>query len=170
MAEHSKVDPPLDIELPITPMLDLAFQVLLFFILTYHPSQLEGQMELSLPDAAQAQAANPKDARPDASMQGEPELPSEITVVVKTQLDGTHNGGISRISVQERSGTKDVPNLDELRKYLEQARKGLTNQDDIKIQADSALKYAAVMEVMDACNRARFRNVNLGPPADLGAN
>jgi len=164
MAYKRPADPPLDVDLPITPMLDLAFQVLLFFILTYHPSQLEGQMEMTLPDAAKAQAANPKDAKD--SMPGDLELPAEITVVVKTQHDGTHDGGISQITVQEPAGPKDVSDLKELRKYLSGIRKGLTNQDDIKLQADSSLRYAYVMEVMDTCTRAGFRNVGFGPPAD----
>src|SRR5947207_2085199 len=38
-----------EVELPITPMLDMAFQLLTFFLFTYHPSALEGQMELALP-------------------------------------------------------------------------------------------------------------------------
>jgi biopolymer transport protein ExbD len=168
MASRAKPDPALEVELPITPMLDLAFQVLLFFIMTYHPSQLEGQMDLTLPDAAQAKAASPAEARPDQSAPGELELPSEITVLVKTQHDGVHDGGISQISVQERQGTKDFPGLEELRKYLAEARSGLGNQNDIKIQADSALRYAFVMQIMDMCTRAGFRNVSFGPPPDLG--
>ena len=31
-----------EIEIPITPMLDMAFQLLTFFILTYHPAQPRG--------------------------------------------------------------------------------------------------------------------------------
>ena len=54
-----------DMNRVITPMLDLAFQVLLFFIFTYHPSQVEeGQMDLTLPDAAKAQAETPQQANP----------------------------------------------------------------------------------------------------------
>jgi biopolymer transport protein ExbD len=166
MPVRRNIDAPLEVDVPITPMLDLAFQVLLFFILTYHPSQLEGQMDMTLPDAAQAQAATLQDARPDLSMQGDLELPAEITVLVKTQ-PGTSGGAISRISIQERQGTKDVSAQEELRKYLEETRKGLSNQNDIKVQADSELKYESVMEIMDVCTRAGFRNVSLGPPADL---
>jgi biopolymer transport protein ExbD len=154
----------------ITPMLDLAFQVLLFFILTYHPSQLEeGQIDLTLPDAAQAQAASPRDASPDPSLPGDLELPSEITVLVKTQHDGSDRGDISLISVQERQGSHNEPSPEALRKYLVEARTGLSNQNDIKIQADKGLKYAYVMEIVDMCNRAGFRNVSFGPPPDLQA-
>jgi biopolymer transport protein ExbD len=152
----------------ITPMLDLAFQVLLFFIMTYHPSQLEeGQMDLSLPDAAQTQAAKPEQVDPAMSMPGDLELPAEITVVVKTQHGATDQGGISEIVVQESQGPHPVANAEALRKYLQGARSALSNQRDIKIRADSKLKYAYVMEVMDMCTRAGFTNVSFGPPPDL---
>jgi biopolymer transport protein ExbD len=170
MAVRREKDAGVEVEINrvITPMLDLAFQVLLFFILTYHPSQLEeGQIDLTLPDAAQAQAASPRDAPPDPSLPGDLELPSEITVLVKTQHDGSQLGGISRISVQERQGSHDEPNSEALRKYLVGARTGLSNQNDIKIQADKGLRYAYVMEIVDVCNRAGFHNVSFGPPPDL---
>jgi biopolymer transport protein ExbD len=179
MAVRTKPDPPLDVDLPITPMLDLAFQVLLFFILTYHPSQFEGQMDLALPDIGQAKAASPKDAKPEQAGPGELELPSEITVFVKTEHGGSNDGDITQISVQERQGTKEIPSQKEgtkpipdlkaLRSYLEKARGELSNQDDIKIQADSMLKYKFVMEVMDVCTQAGFRSVGFGPPPDLAA-
>jgi biopolymer transport protein ExbD len=172
MARDRKVDPPLDVDLPITPMLDLAFQVLLFFILTYHPSQLEGQMDLTLPDMALAQAASPMDAKD--SLPGNLELPAEISVVVKSKHDGSHDGNISQISVQDPAGERDIASaekdiaaaLDDLRKYLITARRGLTNQNDIKLLADSEIRYFRVMEVMDACTRAGFKNVGFGPPPD----
>src|SRR5436309_14971433 len=108
-----------DINRVITPMLDLAFQVLLFFIFTYHPSQVEeGQMNMTLPDAAKAQAETPQQANPKDSMPGEPELPSEVTVNVKTQQDEKASGKISQISVQDKVSKKDVANPRELLAYL----------------------------------------------------
>lgn len=168
MAHHYKAEPSLEVELPITPMLDLAFQVLLFFILTYHPSQLEGQMDLSLPDLAQAKAATPQEAQPEKSSTGELELPAEITVILRSRRDGTRDGTISQISVQEKAGAKDVSDKDALRRYLEKAREGLANQNDIKIEADSSIKYSAVIDIMDICTQAGFRNVGFGRPPDLG--
>src|SRR6516165_8904541 len=102
---RSEASVEVDINQVITPMLDMAFQIFAFFIVIYHPSQLEGQLLLNLPDVAQAKAAKPEDARPDQSMPGELELPAEITVVAKTRRpDGTQDGSISQISVQEQLG------------------------------------------------------------------
>src|SRR5947209_14965618 len=46
--------PLVDPDLPITPMLDMSFQLLSFFILTFHPMPTEGQLSVNLPkiDAA----------------------------------------------------------------------------------------------------------------------
>ncbi len=171
MATRRRADEGLDVDLQrvITPLLDVAFQIFAFFIVTFHRSELEGQMLLNLPDAAQAKAQTIEQAKPDQSMTGELELPSEITVIVRTQRGATIDGTISEISVQERSGTKPIVNQKVLGKYLEQARVGLSNKSDVKIQADSGLKYAYVMEIMDICTRAGFRNVGFAPPPDLGA-
>src|SRR5260370_39151555 len=124
--EDPSIDP--DMNRGVVLMLDLPFQVLLFFILTYHPSQLEeGQMDLSLPDAAQAQAANPKDAKPDASIAGDLELPAEITVFVKTQHDDRALGRISLITEEHRVKKQDLETPESLRRYLETIRSDSIN-------------------------------------------
>src|SRR5438876_1342075 len=100
-----KAEPSMSVEINkvITPMLDMAFQIFAFFIVIYHPSQLEGQLLLSLPDAAQSKAAKPEEAQAERSMTGELELPAELTVLVKTKRpDGSQDGGITQVSVQER--------------------------------------------------------------------
>src|SRR5260370_9805640 len=179
MAIMRRSEASMDVEINkvITPMLDMAFQIFAFFLVIYHPSQLEGQMLLNLPDAAEAKAAKPEDARPDQSMTGELELPAEISVIAKTKRpDGTQDGSITQISVQERLGTKDVisqeqgstevPNLDPLRKHLQSVRDSLSNQNDIKIEAESGLRYEYVMQIMDMCTHAGFKNVGFAPPPD----
>jgi len=40
-------------DLPITPMLDMSFQLLSFFIMTFHPTATEGQIAMTLPPAVE---------------------------------------------------------------------------------------------------------------------
>jgi biopolymer transport protein ExbD len=167
MAYKPRREPVLDVELPITPMLDLAFQVLLFFILTYHPSQLEGQLELVLPDAAEGKAVTAVETSPSMEPT-EPQLPAEVAVVVRTHHDGDNIGSISQISVESPQSTRDVERRD-LRTFLQKLRPGLTNQTDVKVQGESALKTAFLIEIMDECMRAGFKNVSFGKPPDLAA-
>src|ERR1043166_8025317 len=44
--DHST--PGVNLSLIVTPMLDMSFQILAFFIMTYHPSALEGHIPGSL--------------------------------------------------------------------------------------------------------------------------
>jgi biopolymer transport protein ExbD len=179
MAGKRKIEQGVDVEINkvITPMLDMAFQIFAFFIVIYHPSQLEGQMLLHLPDLAEAKAAKPEEARPEQSMPGDLELPAEVTVIARTtRPDGIQDGSITQVSVQERLGTKDIikadqgskeiPSLDGLRQYLQSIRSGLSNQHDIRIEAESGLRYEYVMQIIDLCTRAGFKNVGFAPPPD----
>ena len=157
---------PVDVDLPITPMLDLAFQVLLFFILTYHPSDMEGQVEMSLPDLAQAKAAKPENVKPNATAKGELELPAEVTVLLYVRRDASRNGSLGRIVVREKQGDKEIADTKSLEKYLVKIRPDLANTHDIKLAGDSDLKNGITMEMMDVCTRAGFTNIALGRPID----
>lgn len=159
-----------EVELPITPMLDMAFQLLTFFIFTYHPSALEGQMELSLPGAGEAKARDVKDVDPNKISDPEIETPAQVMVVVKSQRDGVHDGVISQITVDGLSKTT-VGGLRELKELLAKLKghEELTNREGVRIQADSTLKWSCVVDVMDACKQAGFTNVGFSPPADLPA-
>lgn len=169
-SRRHKAEDALGVVLPITPMLDMAFQLLTFFIFTYHPSALEGQMELLLPSEPATQAQKPEEVSPSAKADKNPELeiPADLTVVVRTQLDGTRKGTISALSVQDRAGSAAVGDLKELKDYLQKARENLTAKDSIKIQGDGRLKWGEVVQVMDVCRRAGFENVSFVPPPDFG--
>jgi biopolymer transport protein ExbD len=170
MFRRRQAEPGPEVEVPITPMLDMAFQLLMFFILTYRPSMLEGHMALSLPAEADAKAATPAEVDPKTSAPEElVELPAELTVIVKMQEGADTNRSVSQLLVQERAGTKEFQSQDELRRYLQSARTGLSNQNDIKIQADARLRYASVVQIMDACTKAGFSNVGFAQPLNLSA-
>src|SRR5436305_10479948 len=111
MARRRHAEPAPGIVLPITPMLDMAFQLLTFFIFTYHPSALEGHMDLTLPAAGEAKAKDQKDVDPTKSSDTELELPSQITVVVKGDAQGL--GEIGELLVQQPAGDVRMPDKEE---------------------------------------------------------
>ncbi|HTU92836.1 MAG TPA: biopolymer transporter ExbD [Gemmataceae bacterium] len=152
--------------LPVTPMLDMAFQLLAFFVMTYHPSDLEGQMELSLPSEAISQAQSPEDIKPDAAVDKDQDLKlaANLTVIVRTQRDNVNNGLISGLALQDDAGPRPVDTLDKLREELKTRRGTVENKENIKIQADSKLKWEEVINVMDICQQAGFKNVSFVTP------
>jgi biopolymer transport protein ExbD len=169
MARRHKGDPPGDVVLAITPMLDLTFQLLFFFIVIYHPSALEGQMDMALPAHSENKAEKPEDVlKPNESNQ--PELPADLTILLKTQNGGEQTGLITQIIVRDRAGDTNIPvddKFEALEKYLGKAKEGLTNKEDIKIEGDSRLKWFYIVKVMDVCRKAGFK-IGFGPPPDMG--
>jgi len=167
---RSQADSGTRVTLPITPMLDMTFQLLFFFIMNFNPADLEGEMNMSLPVDAEKQAHKAEDVKKDSKTDKnpEPEFPSDLTVKVRTQLDGVNDGEISDIAVRNIEGKEEpVGNIDGLKKYLNDKRESLTNKDAVKVQGDGKLKVRSVMKVMDACRQVGFKNVSFVPPDDL---
>src|SRR5215207_9865105 len=136
---HAKQDPS-KIVLPITPMLDMSFQLLFFFIVNFNPADLEGAVDMALPSDAETAAKKKEDVNPmkGAEKDPTPEFPSDLTVVVRTQMDGINDGEISAISVRNLEGKEDqitgrLSAVDGLKKYLAEKRQGLTNKEGVKL-------------------------------------
>lgn len=164
MAHGRSRNPAVEVELPVTPMLDMTFQLLIFFILTFRPQAMEGQVSFSLPSPGEFKT---HDVRPIEPPAPEVELPPDLTVVVKTVRDGVNDGAISQLLVRSRTGEQAVANLQGLGQHLRQLNPDrVEEQAAIQISADGTLKYACLMEVMDVCRKAGFR-VGFAPPADL---
>ena len=174
MLKHTRGDhgPGTSVQLAvvITPFLDMAFQLLFFFVLTFQPaSAMEGKMDFSLPAAGEAKAQRMEDVDPNKPSDADLALPAQITVLVKTIRDGVNDGNISALIVKSENGETAVPNLEALERFLKNKIEdaALSNKDDIKIEAESKLKYACVIDVMDACLRSGFKSVGFAPPPDL---
>src|SRR5260221_10265183 len=79
----------------ITPMLDMAFQLLTFFVFTYHPSQLEVQFPVSL---AAADPGGDKKPPPDKKPSPrEATLPPPSITVVARAADTKNKGYRGRL-------------------------------------------------------------------------
>ncbi len=161
-----------EVSLPITPMLDMAFQLLAFFVFTFNPSALEeGAIDLNLPATGMEKAAAPDQVKaPDSDT----ELPKDVDVTVRVTTPLNSPGDINQIMVEyQRPAAKvvipgDTPSemVENLRKHLSEKHGTLQNQDDIKIEADAKLKNGPLLRVVDACTLkgAGFKKVSFAPP------
>lgn len=154
---------PLEIVLPITPMLDMAFQLLAFFIFTFRPSNaLEGRMDMALPRAGTAKAAAPEQVDPFASSDTDIDKDAEVTVRVESA-----GGGIDKIGVADKAGSAEVNGKPGLKAKLEALKQGLGGSTGVRIEASSHLKYSCLVEIMDVCMAAGFTQIGFAPPPDL---
>lgn len=151
-----------EVELPITPMLDMTFQLLTFFLITYQPvSTVEAPLDFTLP----AVAAGNTDTVPADPTASELEVPATVVVVARASQGGDGAGGISDLSVRTPGGEHSVHSPLALRQHLERMlQKGDVRSTEIKLQADAALRYAFVVQVMDACRQSGFEQIGLAAP------
>jgi biopolymer transport protein ExbD len=131
----------MEVEVPITPMLDMAFQLLTFFILTYRPAPSEGQFSMNLLPAQAATDISKEQPKDDAT----PSLDASLRTL-KTVLKAGDGGLIGEITLAD----KPIQGMDELKKELE----GFVNDpilafDQALIKVDPQLKYSELMKVID---------------------
>jgi biopolymer transport protein ExbD len=167
---------------PITPMLDMTFQLLFFFLLNYHPQAQEGQMDLALPTEKPKVSRENTSSAPESSLSDEPDKlddPPEVTVIIKSvQGDASDEnvGQISAITVHLKEGDTpiEVPEggtvkdlLKALQDHLAKVRETVGNKTDIMMKGERKLKWQYVVKVRDACEKAGFTNAHFSAPSDL---
>src|SRR5262249_37068066 len=93
-------------------------------------------------------------------------FPSDLTVKVRTQLDGVNDGAISSLTIHNAQGKEQVVEggLPGLKAQLAQMRADLQEKNNVKVQGDAKLKVKNLLAVMDACKEAGFENVSMVPP------
>ena len=134
----------------IAPMLDMAFQLLTFFILTYRQMPSEGQFVMNLlpPQPATAIGAEaPTEAASD-------KLPASLRTL-PTVLTAGPGGVLSEIHVGEQAIPTDTAALEkELDKYFEDPNLPF---DQTLLKVDPNLKYSELMKVINAFSNAFAR-------------
>lgn len=145
-----------EITIPITPMLDMAFQLLTFFILTFHPMPSEGQFSMNLLPASPA--TDMKAAAEAATDSGTPASLKTLPTILRAGGGGM----LGRVSL----GEADVQGMDALKRELEAILKDPTLPfDQALIRVDPYLKYSELMQVIDVFSSLKLTKISF---AELG--
>ena len=148
------------LEIPVTPMLDMAFQLLTFFILTYHPMPSEGQFVMNLMPASPA--TDFRAAQEAQAAQADPNVPASLRTL-PTILRAGEAGSLGRVTL----GEIDVQGMDALARELETILKDPTLPfDQALIKVDPDLKYSELIQVIDVFSRLKVTKISF---AELGA-
>tara|TARA_R110002111_G_scaffold259308_1_gene329291 strand:- start:96477 stop:96890 length:414 start_codon:yes stop_codon:yes gene_type:complete len=119
-------------KLDLTPMIDIVFLLIIFFMVGTQFTEMERQYDIKLPTVT--------DAKPLTN------LPDDI--IVNVQQDG------------EISVNGEKKSLPELEQALELARQNFPGQS-VVIRGDSTGPYQNVMNILEICHRAKIRSVSL---------
>jgi biopolymer transport protein ExbD len=136
------------VDLNLAAMLDMAFQLLTFFILTFRPAPLEGRIDLRLPPPRTAVMGD----LPIGTDKDRVDPLADLTTLVIEVLSGD-DGTIGSMEV----GGRKVDGLAQLDRRLTRllADPGLPFQQ-VTIHVGSGLRYDALMNVIDVCSRQKL--------------
>jgi biopolymer transport protein ExbD len=145
--------PLLEPDLPITPMLDMSFQLMAFFLLTFRPMPVEAQMALALPkeDGGQSQVAPSIDPTED----------EELIV----QVYAADNGSLAGITAAPPTGSFSLgQDTGALFKYLQDkakaARLEKKSPPKLRLEIAERLNYQYVVKLIDEARRAGFDRIS----------
>lgn len=119
--------------LSMTPLIDVVFLLLIFFLVATRFEQEERDMDINLPRASQAQP----------TIAAQEEMFVNVTKEGQFVVDG-----------EELS-------LDSLQEKLVRAYRSNPGQQRVIIRADRDSRTAHLVAVMDACNKANIRNYSV---------
>jgi biopolymer transport protein ExbD len=136
------------VELNLAAMLDMAFQLLTFFILTFKPGPTESQIDLLLPPPSPITNINAGAPAGDSVDELQP-ITGLATLVVS--VFPAPDGTIGSLAVGQENVPVD-PALEGLKAELRMVFGGPGSEyDQVIIQAGSTLNYAELMRVLEVC-------------------
>ena len=124
------------IVLQMTPMIDIVFQLLVFFVFTFKIVLPEGDFNIRMPSSSASQSSEPSE-----------------TPLLQVKLRATPSGELAGVQLGDLSFTGEAPFL-----QLHEAIRGMINDaggpgstdQEVEIEADYDLKYRYAMNAMTA--------------------
>jgi biopolymer transport protein ExbD len=130
---------PSKVEIPMAPMIDIVFQLLIFFMLNLKIVAPEGNFNVNMP------IGTPAAASPD-----EPQIPD-----IKVRLQSDAAGNLVQLSLGENALGNDDRAFEALnQKIFEKfGRPGaaLSDQVEVEIDADYELRYEYIIKAVSKC-------------------
>ena len=139
-------------DLPITPMLDMSFQLLAFFIMTFHPAPTEAQIAMTLPP-------------PDAGGIGIPDPSSDKPTKFIVHAVSSETGTIQNITIREDgSAAADAKEIGAgIDSYFKELQARIQEHKDkpakLTLEIDDKLLEAYVVQLIDHGIRAGFTDI-----------
>ena len=161
----------------VVPMLDMTFQLLFFFIITFQaPTGLEAQIPLVLPPPEGQQEAA-KDKKDNTDKDIVPTIDSDVIVEVKSLNNPQYPGEMGEVEVSglakeiirptpgkslDEGRTEVLARLGETMKQMAQDLK--KDKLSLRLKADPGVKWERVIQVADTCRQAKFLGIRFEKP------
>lgn len=148
---------PEEVTFPVAPMLDMAFQLLAFFILTFKDPSTETHIDLDLP-ATPAALPTRAEGRPQPRRNRRVDLDLENDLLVRAEADDL--GDLKALRLGEAS-VPDLPTLGRRLRRYERLLEGGTLR--VRLVADDRLRYESAAQIIATCSAAGVATIRLAP-------
>ena len=143
--------PPGEVQINLAAMLDMAFQLLAFFILTFRPAPIEGHFQLHMPPPTSiAQPVESTDS-PNPSVGDNSEFVETLDLFVMAD----NQGQVTVLNVGQDTvvaGRLTPPAIQQLNSKLRKALE-VAPYERIQLHVDRRLHYDELMKIVDVCTR-----------------
>ena len=149
---------PEEVSFPVAPMLDMAFQLLAFFILTFKSPSAETHLDLHLPATP---VALPAAARGEAHRTPVRNVDTDVENDLLVRAEADDLGDLKAL----RLGEALLPDLVTLGKRLRRYTELLDERPlRIRLVADDGLRYEPVVRIIATCSAAGVASIRLTQP------
>ncbi len=151
---RNRVHAEAEVQLNMAAMLDMAFQLLAFFILTFRASPIEAQIALRLPDTPQASGSS--------SMQIESspkDIMDDLFSPLPIDLHSRPNGELHKIIIGSRV-MESIDPVETMNKFRQEMI-GLFEKpifESVVISVGKELQYEPLMQVVDLCTKQKAKD------------
>lgn len=145
-----------DVTLNTAAMLDMAFQLLTFFILTFKPAPIEGLIALRMPQPIMEEGSEKLNG--NGNPKPEPLFTDLRCLVVS--ITATSGGEIDRVTFGENQHQQRLANAEQLAQFRRTLARYFVDTpiDQLLLQVGSGLRYERLMQIVDVCTQQRLAN------------
>jgi len=125
-----------EIVLQMTPMIDIVFQLLVFFVFTFKIVLPEGDFNIRMPSSSASQSSQPSE-----------------TPLLKVRLRADADGELAGVQLNDNQFSGENPFLqlhEEIRSMINDAGGPGSTDQEVEIEADYDLKYRYAMNAITA--------------------
>jgi biopolymer transport protein ExbD len=138
-----------EVELNLAAMLDMAFQLLAFFILTFKPAPTEGFIALRMPPPQAT--TKPGGAASEPNPAG---MPMERLETLMVTIKSNAEGGIGTLQIEEGAPSGNLGEFEQQLNTLLGAPG--SNFEQVILQVGSGLHYDSLVRILDICSRVKL--------------
>ena len=161
MPTKSKKEGEPKVEIQMTPMLDMIFQLLVFFILTFKPTVDEGQFDVTMSSVRGGTKAAPTVTQGEGKIDNETAADAQFNLPIGIRLHAAPNGQLAADGIE--MGERVMSSMAELQGALRNMVQDQGEDCELVIDADMSLEYQFVVQVINAMSHAGIKKINFAP-------